>query len=230
MIDAYYSFGVIDKYKAKAFERVAFGQNANFDASPMTEALASPLWTPNLTNGQHQAMQLSGGVARVNSSATLSSVGEILRGTAIAGGGGAARYPVFFGTTQKFYVAARFAIGAINNTAQCVVAGRGDSTGGLTWKMGGNGASSTAKYTALVNIGSPSTLTSSINVDANVYHTHEIWSDGTNTYYSVDNEAYVTAAKLPDEQSVFSFSARNGATAVDRNIDLDWFVAVSDGQ
>lgn len=161
-----------------------------------------------------------GGTAQVHSGATAAS--------------SAAPYAALYnpfnlgGTTKRWMIAARFGlITTPDANAKIFVGGVDVPSVGIfaNYKlaMGAIGSVSTTAYVAQIVGAGTSNLASSVAIDLNVQHTHQLWMDGALVYYSVDGATPATVAttNLPAAPSVVSMGAGNGATAADQGMRLD---------
>jgi hypothetical protein len=98
-------------------------------------------------------------------------------------------FPLLFpsGATSKFAFEMRFQLTtAVVSTATLAA---GDT---IEWLVGVRGGSSTTKFVARFSNG-PTLMTSTIDIDTNVFHRIRVARDGLLTYLQADNETYVTS-------------------------------------
>jgi hypothetical protein len=129
------------------------------------------------------------------------------------------------GTTgKKFYYRARKKFGSLAGAGASIILAAGFSNNfahASFIDVGIVAANSTAKYSARVTGTTTVNLISTVNVDLNC-HWFELWSDGTNLFLSVDDEAAVSGAYV-----VFTPSLRpnlcyvSDATAGTRTMHID---------
>jgi hypothetical protein len=144
-----------------------------------------------------------------------------------------AAYPRTFpaGATEKFFIAARFAIGlpaapVTLGPVTEVGVGMTDAAAALfDLLMGCNGAVHTTNFSLMGTAGAG--INSGVTID-NAYHDHLAWRDGTNTFYQVDANAAVSGSARNNVAAAMGLISYDGPTnTVQYTVDpVDWFHAV----
>lgn len=99
-------------------------------------------------------------------------------------------------------------------------------------QIGGRGSSSTANYWCFIRDGGGSTKLSAsagVALDTGVFHTFEIWNDGTNINIAIDGTIVGTTAVsgfASGDACQLTAYANNGATAANRQSNIDYMFIV----
>lgn len=169
--------------------------------------------------GAQAAANLAGGVYQLTSGASGGGQGNLNRGNALAG-------PP---ATRRFYFASRYRITTAVDSAAIVLVGV-IASGGATITIGQVGATITK-----VNFQHSGTVAGTIVPMApgfvqNSWYVAEVWSDGKGTVYGRVNGGPAVSGRLSGTYADLTpfLTARNGATAAARTLQVDWHLMVAE--
>lgn len=180
-------------------------------------------WAPfNSGTGAHVTglAATSGGVVRVGTGATA---GSISSASTVSG-------VVQSEATTRWYVAKRFRITTAVDAAALLNAGLSNFANNKTVMCGFNGALNATQF-VLQYDGNFAGSAQSFGVAVDTaFHVFEMYSLGDSAIRArMDGGAEVSAvqASAPTDSMFLNFQARNGVTAADRRLEMDWFLSMS---
>lgn len=206
----------------RSFDRVDFTEYSAF-FSDLRGGLGE--FTTNHVSTGNAAHNLteSGGCITLSTGATNSSIGAIHVGS----GGGTSYLPVM-PVSGNYYI--RFRMKLTSAMDANALAGWMNYQSGVGTNQafcGYWGGGSLTKWTATFN--GTATFVSTVDVDNGTFHTFEQWRIGSTGYFAVDNETPVTkpnVSPVAGNAGSVQFLIRNGATASNRTMVLDAYLAV----
>lgn len=132
-------------------------------------------------------------------------------------------------STAKWYVASRFRIQTAVDSVTQIGVGVQNAASNATIMVGHFGALSAANFIVQYDgLRTGSFVSLGVAADTN-FHVFELYGVGTTAVFArIDGGALVTAtqASAPADNVRHYITCRNGTTAANRNLDVDWYLSV----